>query len=542
MSKSTLSEDATLEPALADASEPTAPSPSAASAGPSGDPLPQICIVGKRVPEAVASAMIALAAYNVPARLFMYRGELIKVNLPCLANTIEVALAAVGVPELQCDLTYAARWFEQNGDAIKATYPPSVVVRDVLMRIATWAPPLAEVVRVPTFGAGWRLLDTAGYHSDDAVLYHPNHAPLAPISENPTSAEVAEARRLICDELLGDFPFRTPCDRTAAVAAAIVPFVRRMIEGATPLHLFESPQPGSGKTLLADAVTIPALGKEPSANTEIASGDDLRKWVTAMAMAGESVVLIDNINARLKGSALAAALTKVEWSDRILGTSKQTKTTMRWLWLATGNNVTMSSEMARRVVRSRIDPGMPRPYLRTGFRHADLRAWAKANRPSLIWAILTLVRHWIAQGRPDGQIVLGSYESYCRVIGGILQTAGITGFLANLQADCGHADDETIEWVAFVEAWHDRFGSKHVGSDTIDTEILGPNPEMLCTMMASTSSERGRRIKLGQELRKRRDAVLGIYRIRVSDGVDGHGCWNYWLELLNDPSVDYDED
>jgi hypothetical protein len=343
---------------------------------------------------------------------------------------------------------------------------------------------------------------------------------------------VAEARRLICDELLGGFPFAGPGDRAAAVVPVILPFVRHLIDGATPLHLFDSPQPGSGKTLLADVVAIPALGKEPAATTEVANADDLRKWVTAMAVAGEPVVLIDNVNARLGGSALAAALTKIEWSDRIVGTSRLAKEAMRCLWLATGNNVATTGELARRIIRCRIDAGVPQPHLRTGFKHPDLRAWAKAERPRLIWAVLTLVQNWLALGRPAGQVTMGSYEGYCRVIGGILCAAGIGGFLSTVQSDQRHADDETAEWEAFILAWLDCLGDATVGAEDLDKEILSPNPEMLSLALATTNSQRGRRIKLGQELRKRLDAVIAGCKIKVSDRMDRHGCWHYHLEAV----------
>ena len=247
------------------------------------------------------------------------------------------------------------------------------------------------------------------------------------------------------------------------------------------MHLFDAPQPGSGKTLLADVVSMPVRGTELAANSEIRNGDDLRKWVTAMALAGENQILIDNVNARLSGSALAAALTKIEWSDRIIGTSRQARASMRCLWLATGNNVLMSSELARRVVRSRIDSGVECPNRRHGFRHANLLAWVKANRPSLIWAALTLVRHWVACGRPEGEIVLGSYESYCLIIGGILQAAGIDGFLAD--AGAHHVDDESIEWAAFVDAWRRCFESQRVGAADLDEKVLMAHPEMLATAL-----------------------------------------------------------
>jgi hypothetical protein len=459
--------------------------------------------------------------------LFEHNGELIKL---LLADSQPPRVATMRTNDVQCELAYAARWFEQTDKGVRAIYPPPLVVNALMHRLGGCAPPLRQVVRVPTYGQDWRLIDRPGYHAADQIYYHPGHDALPPVPCIPTDHDVAEARRLICDELLGDFPFAGPGDLAAAVAPLILPFVRDRVDGATPLHLFDSPQPGSGKTLLADAVALPALGTEPAATTEVANADDLRKWVTAMAVAGESVVLIDNVNARLGGSALAAALTKVEWSDRVVGTSRLAKQPMRCLWLATGNNVAMTPELARRVVRCRIDAGVPRPHLRTGFRHADLRAWAKANRPRLIWAALTLVQHWLALGRLDGGVTLGSYESYCRVIGGILSAAGIGGFLATAGADQRHADDETAEWDAFVGLWREVLGGKVVGAEELDTTILSPNPEMLSLALASTSSERGRRVKLGQELRKRRDAVIGGWRVKVSDRVDRLGCWRYRLE------------
>jgi hypothetical protein len=496
------------------------------------DTRPQICVALKQLPEAVAAAQAALAAYNDPPALFEHNGELVKL---VAADGQAPRLVPMRTPDVQCELAYAARWFEQTEKGPKAIYPPVMVVHALAHRLGPCVPTLRRVAHVPTSGEGWRLLDEPGYHPADQVYYHPDHEPLPAVSPQPDCEDLAEARRLICDELLGDFPFAGEADLAAAVAAVVLPFVRGRIDGATPLHLFDSPQPGSGKTLLADAVALPALGKEPAATTEVANADDLRKWVTAMAVAGESVVLIDNVNARLGGAALAAALTKVEWSDRVVGTSRLAKAGMRCLWLATGNNVAMTSELARRVVRCRIDAGVPRPHLRSGFRHADLRTWAKDNRPRLIWAAMTLVQNWIAQGRPDGPVALGSYEGYARVVGGILLAAGIDGFLANVGDDQRHADDETAEWEAFVEAWRELRGATVVRAADLDELILAPNPEILSLALASTNTERGRRVKLGQELRKRRDAVIAGCRVRVSDRMDRHGCWHYWLEVAAEP-------
>src|SRR5688500_9625432 len=72
---------------------------------------------------------------------------------------------------------------------------------------------------------------------------------------------------------------------------------------------------------------------------------------------------------------IASIITKVEWCDRVVGTSRLSKGLMRPLWIGTGNNTTMTAELARRVVRCRLDAGVERPFLRGGFTHADLRGW-----------------------------------------------------------------------------------------------------------------------------------------------------------------------
>jgi len=53
--------------------------------------------------------------------------------------------------------------------------------------------------------------------------------------------QVARARALLVDELLVDFPFVKESDRAHAVAAILLPFLRRMIGGLAPIHLIEAP-------------------------------------------------------------------------------------------------------------------------------------------------------------------------------------------------------------------------------------------------------------------------------------------------------------
>jgi hypothetical protein len=63
---------------------------------------------------------------------------------------------------------------------------------------------------------------------------------MRPLPATLTAEDVAEARALIVDELLGDFPFATEADRVNACGLLLLPFVREMVSNATPLHLVEA--------------------------------------------------------------------------------------------------------------------------------------------------------------------------------------------------------------------------------------------------------------------------------------------------------------
>jgi hypothetical protein len=77
-------------------------------------------------------------------------------------------------------------------------------------------------------------------------------------------------------------------------------------------------------------------------------------------------------------------------------------------------------------------------------------------------ACLTLCQAWIAEGRPRGTRSIGSYESWAQVIGGVLEVAGITDFLGNLEQMMEASDTEGAAWSGFVRAWWNRFGTAPV--------------------------------------------------------------------------------
>jgi putative DNA primase/helicase len=191
------------------------------------------------------------------------------------------------------------------------------------------------------------------------------------VPEVPTAQDVVRASRLIRRDLLGDFPFVTRADRAHAIAALLLPFVRDIIDGPTPAPLIEAPSAGTGKGLLTHALVMPALGTTLAVMPPATTDDEWRKRITAVLREAPGAILIDNVTRALDSAALSAALTARTWSDRLLGRSTTVNLLVRCLWLMAGNNPTMTTEIARRMVRIRMDARVDRPWQRPThqFRH-----------------------------------------------------------------------------------------------------------------------------------------------------------------------------
>ncbi len=168
-----------------------------------------------------------------------------------------------------------------------------------------------------------------------------------------------------------------------AFSALLLPFVRQMIDGPTPLHVIDARSgPGSGKGLMADAIAKIFTGKTAKVMAAGRDDDEWRKRITAQLLEGSPLINIDNISKTLDSAALSAVLTAEIWEDRLLGRSEIVRTPVECVWTATGNNVETSREMARRMVKIIIDAKVERPYLRKpeNFKHPDLLGWIEENR------------------------------------------------------------------------------------------------------------------------------------------------------------------
>jgi hypothetical protein len=453
---------------LAGKGEPTAtgePTPADALCEDDGQAdRPTINVSGETLTASTERAWAAVRAGNDPAEVFGFGVPPVPVRVSRAGGT--PSTQTLSEDRLRNRLDRAASWVKttSKGDVVPIE-PPLSIVRNMLADATYPLPPLLAITEVPTFAPDGTYASRPGYHAGAQTYYAPAPGFSMPEIEDPPSpAAIRAARELILGELLVDFPFTGDAEKANAVALLIQPFARRMIDGPTPFMLIEKPAAGTGATLLAEVVALITTGRSVGAMSEGRDEDEWRKRLTAKLRSAPSIIMIDNIRRRLDSAVVASALTATEIEDRVLGTSDNIRLPVQCTWIGTGNNPALSSEMTRRTVRIRLDAKRDRPWLREEFRHDPLIPWVRKERGAIVAACLTLVRAWAVAGRPTpaNRPTLGSYESWSRVMGGILEVAGIDGFLGNLDEFYEASDTEGADIRAFLAAWWEQHGAKPV--------------------------------------------------------------------------------
>jgi putative DNA primase/helicase len=421
------------------------------------------------------------------------------------------------VDRMRNRLTAIVTWQGRRGQLSGA---PFDIVKNVLATPNQPLPVVARLVGVPVLGRNGRIHDKPGYSADHRVFYEPDPNLIVPkVNARPPKSERRRALELLRKELMGEFPFVSDAERAHALCMVLQPFLRDLIDGPTPLYLVEAPTAGTGKGLLAQVACRPAIGKPMEPTTAPGTEDEWRKKILSTLLESPVVIFIDNLNhdTKLDSSALSSVLTTTMYKDRVLGLSDNATLPNRALWIGTGNNPWLSGEITRRVVRIRLDARVEHPEDRTGFTHPDLEAWADEHRGDLVWAALTLARAWIAAGRPKGSQVLGSFESWAKVMGGVLQVAGVEGFLENLADLRAHSGAENSDMYAFLSGVLGRVGEQPFLAKEVPLDLM----ELAGVSTHGGSPEK----KLGRVLAKYKDRRFGDLVLVQHGRRDGRAVW-----------------
>lgn len=469
------------------------------------------------LPAMTAQAWAAIEAANDPPTTFVIGTTPVRIAGGVNGEPVTTQELTVDMlRRLSARTAFWHRFTEKEGEL--EAFPLEPVMRDMLADPAPPLPALTRVTAAPVCGPDGSIAYAPGYHPATGTYYAPMGAPVDAPPEDPSPAEIAAARALLLDEFLGDFPFVSDAERAHALSLLLNPFLRDLIEGPTPLYLIEAPSAGTGKGLLAHMLLLPALGAPPPLLPPAGNEEETRKRLTAALVTLPEALLLDNISKGIDSPSLAAALTATVWTDRMLGRTETRSVRIRATWAATANNPSMTREIARRIVRIRLDAQAERPEERAAFRHRHLARWAADHRRELIRAALTLVHAWLAEGAPMGDHVLGSFDAWAQIHGGVLDVAGVPGFLANRHAGEGSVVNRDAATAQLVEQWWE----KHRNNVVPVAQLFDIAREIDDYPLGNSTSERGMRTTFGMKLGEDRDRVFSGKRItRVDRGRNG---------------------
>jgi hypothetical protein len=433
------------------------------NAAPDSDALPMITVRAGLRHEAADAGLAALEAAGTA---FYQRGEQI-VRVSAIAaktadgtQTIAPGIVPVGNAALGRELGRAARWekFDRKGNPVRID-PPRPVVEQIADMAGGWPfRILAGVIGTPTMRSDGSLLLDEGY-DDQTGLVLLGAPVMASIPEQPTRADAERALQIL-DGLLDEFPFRdgggtASVDRAVALSALLTPVLRGAMPAA-PMHLVNAPQPGTGKSYLADLSSCIATGERCAVVAFSPNPEENEKRLNGSALGGHPILALDNASGTIEGDLLCQLTERPLLQLRPLGTSRMVRVANTFTVLANGNNAQVAADMVRRTIECWLDANMETPEMRV-FRGNPLATIAR-HRGTYVAAALTIARAYFCAGKPGRLPVLASYEAWSVTVRSPLVWLGRADPVDSMTL-LRTVDPVRLVRISVVRAWADELGT-----------------------------------------------------------------------------------
>ena len=355
---------------------------------------------------------------------------------------------------------------------------------------------LRGIVDSPTLRHDGSLIQRPGYDEASGFYADFRTSDWQGLPERPSRKDAKEALATLYD-LVAETPFAEPLHRAVWLSALLTVVARVYARGNVPLFVFSANVPGAGKGTLVDVLATIATGRpaakwSPVSGRKVDAEGEERKRLMAIALAGYRVVCIDNIREGdpLGTPALDAALTSGTddapgmIADRILGETSTSEAPWRCLICATGNNLTVRGDMARRALMCRLSSPDAEPETRVFHRHPRLLNHVQRERPRLLMAALTILvahRDALERGKAEPLPRIGSFGSWSdRIRSAVawIDPDGCDPWAGNAEIKAD-AQPEQAEALEFLGAWHRAFGSREIRVREIEERCHKPDGDLI---------------------------------------------------------------
>lgn len=363
-------------------------------------------------------------------------------------------------------LSAIARFQRNKGANVQIIDCPLQVASALLQRRTWGLRPLLGLITAPTMRSDGTILDTPGYDEATRLFFDPMGVTFPAVPANPTKKEAEKAFKNLLVPF-EEFPFVGGDDDRAVVISGLM---SALLAGTlkAPMHAITSPLPGSGKSLIGDVISIVATGAPCPVVAQGSKRDEFEKRMNSLLLQGVPMFSIDNCSMPVEGDFLCQVMTQDLVHPRVLGASKIVQSPTTCTVFATGNNLRIGGDMARRSLLCSIDPNCERPEQRTFKR--KLRRYAFNHRGQLVAAALTVLRAYQVAGMPaKGELgTVGSFEQWGEYVRDAISWVG-GGNAAAAMDRARDSNPELQSLIALLTAWEDVVGyAKVTAKDLVD--------------------------------------------------------------------------
>jgi hypothetical protein len=431
---------------------------------------------------------------------------------------------------------------KKDDDAWKSISCPPFFARTYLDRKGEWRlNRLRAITNCPVMRSDGSMLDMPGFDPQTGIFYDPRGVQFPHVPSAPTKEDALTAIGLI-KGMISEFSFVGDAAQSVALSSILTGLMRRSLEAA-PMHAFDAPTMASGKSKLANLVSMFCNGHEAPSITPGGDAMEFEKRLGSQMLAGDSVILLDNCNEAVGGELICSCLTQPIIKIRILGKSETPTIVCNFVLLATGNNFSVWGDMVRRTLICRIDPKCERPDLRI-FKTEDPILVMQRERPRYVIATLTVLRAFVLAGRPKpkGYAPLGSFEQWSDLVRCCLIWLGEADPCQTIE-ELRKRDPEISQLGAVIDNWYQVCGVASLPLSKVIAKACEMEtghegmPQFVHSafrdaLLSVAPGDRGivNSKALGMWLGKQSDRVIGGKRIAKDGIASGYQLWR--IELM----------
>lgn len=318
-------------------------------------------------------------------------------------------------------------------------------------------PPLAAIIHTPTLRSDGSILNKAGYDQATGLYLTNDEYEDIKIPDELTKKDALKAYEVLFKPF-EKFPFVSGVDKSVIIACLLTALLRPTLRSA-PLFLLSATKMGTGKSLLANIITMITSGRSnPSMMSYSDNDDEMQKRFLSILRAGSNIVCIDNVSTAIKSDNLCSILTEPEFSGRVLGLSTIITLPTTTTWIATGNSLRVAGDLSTRSLLCRLDAHVERPEERVF--STNLYKWVPAHRKELITAALTLLHAYQVSNKKRCNVKpWGRFEEWSECVRKPLIWLGKADPYESTKEIQTH-DPVRDELYDLLEWWHEKYGNK----------------------------------------------------------------------------------